>query len=55
MTPPLDNKVEDNESREIEAKARKTLETEACPPCYPTYLEIPLQKPPEKYQAIISY
>lgn len=31
MTPPLDEEVEDNESREIEAKARKTLETEGCP------------------------
>ena len=55
MTPPLDDEVEDNESREMEAKARKTMETEGCPPCYPTHLEIPLREPPEKYQAIISY
>lgn len=55
MTPPLDDEAEDNESREMEAKARKTMETEGCPPCYPTHLEIPLREPPEKYQAIISY
>lgn len=55
MTPPLDDEVEYKESREIEAKARKTMETEGCPPCYPTHLEIPLREPPEKYQAIISY
>ena len=55
MTPPLDDEVEDNESREMEAEARKTLETEGCPPCYPKYLEVPLREQPEKYQAIISY
>lgn len=55
MTPPLDDEVEDNESREMEANARKTLETEGCPPCYPTHLEVPLREPLEKYQAIISY
>jgi hypothetical protein len=55
MTPPLDEELEDNGSRTIEAKAREILETEGCPPCYPTYLEIPLRDPPEKYQAIISY
>jgi len=55
MTPPLDEEVEDNNSRLIEAKARKSLENEGCPPCYPIYLEIPVRDPPEKYQAIIFY
>ena len=55
MTPPLNEEVEDNNSRSIEAKARKTLVNEGCPPCYPTCLAIPLRDPPEKYQAIILY
>lgn len=55
MTPPLDEEVEDNDSRLIEAKARKILEKEGCPPCYPINLEIPVRDPPEKYQAIIFY
>ncbi len=42
MTPPLDDEVEDNESREMEAEARKTMKTEGCPPCYSAYLEVPL-------------
>lgn len=55
MTPPLNEEVEDNDSRSIEAKARKILENEGCPPCYPIHLEIPLRDPPEEYQAIILY
>ena len=55
MTPPLDEELEDNDSRSIEAKARKILENEGCPPCYPIYLEVPLRDPPKKYQAIVFY
>lgn len=31
------------------------MEGEGCPACYPTSLEFPLQNPPERYRAIISY
>ena len=55
MTPPLDEEVENNTSRSIESQARKVLENEGCPPCYPTYLEIPLRDPPQKYRPITSY
>ena len=55
MTPPLDEEVENNDSRSIEANARKILENKGCPPCYHTYLEIPLRDPPEKYRAVIVY
>ncbi|KAI9781670.1 MAG: hypothetical protein M1816_002227 [Peltula sp. TS41687] len=55
ITPPLDEEEENKESRVFEAQAREELESENCPPCYPAYLDVPLQNPPEKYQAIISY
>lgn len=55
MTPPLDEEEENEESRVLEAQARKELENEGCPPCYPPDLDIPLRNPPEKYQAIIWY
>ncbi|KAL9118862.1 MAG: hypothetical protein Q9187_004584 [Circinaria calcarea] len=55
MTPPLDEEEENEESRLFEAQARKELENDGCPPCYPLDLEIPLRNPPEKYQPIIGY
>ena len=55
MTPPVDEEAEDEESRSKEATARNVLKLEGCPPCYPSYLDIPLRDPPEKYQEIISY
>ena len=55
MIPPLDEDGEDEESRVLEAQARKDLENEGCPPSYPPDLNIPLRNPPEKYEAIISY
>ena len=55
MTPPLDEEEENEESRLFEVQARKDLEKEGCPPCYPSDLEIPLRNPPEKYQPIIGY
>ena len=51
----MDEDEENEESRTLEAQARKDLEDEGCPPCYPPDLDIPLQNPPEKYQAIIKY
>ncbi|KAI9783321.1 MAG: hypothetical protein M1816_001419 [Peltula sp. TS41687] len=53
--PPMDEEEEIQESRVFEAKARKKLENEGCPPCYPANLEVPLQNPPEEYRGIISY
>lgn len=41
--------------RAFEAQARQDLENEGCPPCYPPEVDVPLQNPPEKYQAIIEY
>jgi hypothetical protein len=55
MTPPLDQEEENKESRMLEAQAREELENDGCPPCYPPNLNIPLQNPPEQYQAIICY
>jgi hypothetical protein len=55
MTPPLDEEEENEESRSLEAQARQTLETEGCPPCYPSDLEIPLRNVPENYRAIVEY
>ena len=55
MTPPLDEEAENHTSRAIESEARKILEREGCPPCYPAHLEIPLHDPPAKYRPIISY
>lgn len=54
MTPPLDEE-ENKEPRVLEAQARKELENEGCPPCYPPDLAIPLHSTPEKYQVIIRY
>lgn len=55
LTPPLNPKAEEEESRSIEDQARKVLEKEGCPPCYPTDLKIPLLDIPKQYQGIILY
>lgn len=55
MTTPVDDEEENEETRLLEAQARKGLENEGCPPCYPSYLDILLRAPPEEYQTIISY
>ena len=55
LTPPPDDEAEVERSRFLEGQARRDLEAEGCPPCYPIDLEFPLQKTPEKYQGIISY
>ena len=42
--------------RQVEAQARKELEADGCPPCYPPGLDIPdLQSPPEECRAILAY
>ncbi|KAF2759764.1 hypothetical protein EJ05DRAFT_498967 [Pseudovirgaria hyperparasitica] len=56
MTPPLDEEEEYRDSCQREDKARKQLEAEGCPPCYPPGLEIHRSEHlPEDYRAIIEY
>lgn len=55
MTPPLDEEEEDTETRLLEAEARRELERDGCPPCYPADLHVPIRNPPEKYEPIIRY
>jgi hypothetical protein len=51
----VDVEEENIETRSFEAQARKELEKEGCPPCYPPYLDIPLRNIPHEYQAIMAY
>ncbi|KAK0302061.1 hypothetical protein LTR01_008985 [Friedmanniomyces endolithicus] len=53
--PPLIGEERDEESRQLEARARQDLESEGCAPCYPPYLEVPARHPPEEYRQIIEY
>jgi hypothetical protein len=53
ITPPLDDDEENEESRLQEDEARKRLEVEGCPPCYPSNVDI--RRPPERYRTIIGY
>lgn len=51
----MDPEEELEEGRILEIEARKELEDDRCPPCYPPDLEFPLRNPPEEYEAIIEY
>ncbi|KAI0101719.1 hypothetical protein GGR51DRAFT_529083 [Nemania sp. FL0031] len=55
MTPPPDQEEADEETRQGEAKARRELEQEGCPPCYPATLEVPLRNPPDEYRGIVEH
>ncbi|KAI9681959.1 MAG: hypothetical protein M1817_000013 [Caeruleum heppii] len=55
ITPPLDQEEEDEEARMLEAQARKHLESDGCPACYPPHLDVPVRNPPEEYKQIIEY
>lgn len=55
MTPPPDSDDDLEEARVLEAQARKDLEAEGCPPCYPADFELPLTDPPPEYLPIIRY
>jgi len=46
---------DDEESRCIEHHARKDLEADGCPSCYPISLEVPLRDVPERYKGVTSY
>lgn len=51
--PPLDDTTE--EDRDTENRARKRLEADGCPPCYPAEIEYPCREPPEEYRDIMLY
>lgn len=53
--PPLDEEEENEETRQLEAEARKELEDDGCPACYPPDLDIPLQNLHSELQAIVTY
>lgn len=55
MTPPVDEDEKNEEARQLEAKARKGLEDDGCPPCYPPDLDITLRNIPQKFQSIVGY
>ena len=55
MTPPYDDEAKEEDFNSMEPQARKDLEKEGCPPCYPPDLEYPLRDVPEKHRGIISY
>ena len=55
MTPPPDPEKDAEECRVLDAQARKDLENDGCPPCYPPFLKLPIQDPPEEYRSIIDY
>lgn len=39
----------------LETEARKDLENDGCPACYPPHLDVPVRNPPEEYRPIIDY
>ena len=51
--PPLDDTTE--EDRDTENRARKALEDEGCPPCYPPEIVYPCRDPPEQYREVMLY
>ncbi|KAF2458052.1 hypothetical protein BDY21DRAFT_22367 [Lineolata rhizophorae] len=51
--PPLDDTTE--QDRVFENRARKELEDDGCPPCYPLEIEYPCRDPPEEYRDIMLY
>jgi len=55
LTPPIDSEEELEEARVLEGRARKELEEDGCPPCYPAELDLPLETSPEEYKAIVRY
>ncbi|KAK0768226.1 hypothetical protein LTR75_018240, partial [Friedmanniomyces endolithicus] len=55
ITPPPDEEEDEEDSRVLEAQARQALESDGCPPCYPSYLDVPVRNPPEEYRQIIDY
>ncbi|KYG42067.1 hypothetical protein M433DRAFT_7454 [Acidomyces richmondensis BFW] len=55
MTPPVDEKEAVEEDQRNEIQARKELENDGCPPCYPPSMQVPLQEVPEEYQGAVEH
>ncbi|KAJ2896231.1 uncharacterized protein MKZ38_005725 [Zalerion maritima] len=55
LTPPVDEDEKNEESRRLEAHARKELEDAGCPPCYPPDVDLTTRNVPQKFQAIVDY
>ena len=55
LTPPVDEDEKNEESRRLEAQARKELEDTGCPPCYPPEVDITTRIVPQKLQEIVDY
>lgn len=56
VTPPLDEEKEKEDSLWREAEARKKLEADGCPPCYPPGVDVDrLQDTSEPCRAIVGY
>ncbi len=51
----MDDDEKNQESRLLEANARKELQDAGCPPCYPPDLDITLRNVPPRFQAIVGY
>jgi len=51
----VDEDEKNEESRRLEAHARKELEDAGCPPCYPPDVDITTRNVPQKFQAIVDY
>ncbi|KAI0426211.1 hypothetical protein F5Y09DRAFT_345941 [Xylaria sp. FL1042] len=56
VTPPLDEEEEREISRQLENEARRKLEAEGCPPCYPPDVDIhSSEELPDSCRAIVDY
>ncbi|KAL9638260.1 MAG: hypothetical protein Q9164_001663 [Protoblastenia rupestris] len=55
LTPPPDHEADVAHARYQEDQARKALEKDRCPPCYPADLGFPLENIPKEYKEILSY
>lgn len=55
VTPPLDPNELAQEARLREEEARRSLEADGCPPCYPPSLTVPVRSAPGKYRDIVHH
>ncbi|KAL8724032.1 MAG: hypothetical protein Q9166_008168 [cf. Caloplaca sp. 2 TL-2023] len=55
ITPPPDEEEDAEESRLLEAQARKDLESDGCPACYSPTIDVPMRNPPAEYRLIVGY
>jgi len=55
LTPDIDEEAILEEKRQGEIAARKELEADGCPPCYPADMEVPLKDVPSEYQGGVDW